>query len=78
MKFEINDIITIDEEDFFVASQTERQNINYVFLIKTNDNEDLLEEFDIVALNDDNTLSEVVDNEIYAELYEEFIGKMKK
>lgn len=77
MKFEFDDIITIDEEDYYVAGQTKKDNKDYIFLIKTNEEEELLEEFDIVLLNDDNTLSEIEEDDVYASLYEEFIGKIE-
>lgn len=77
MKFEIDDIITIDEDDYYVANKIDKNSESYVFLIKTNEKEDLLEEFDILLLNSDNTLSEVIDDLLFASLYEEFIGNLK-
>ncbi len=75
MKFVINDIIKVDEDDYYVADMIKYNNKSYAYLIKTDENEELTEEFDIVLVNDDYTLSEV-DNELFSELNEMFIEKV--
>lgn len=73
MNFEIDDIITIEENNYFVSKISEKETKKYIFLIKLDENEEPLEEIDIVLLNEDNTLSEISD-ELYSKLYEEFLN----
>lgn len=75
MKFVENDIITIDQEDYYVASIVPKDGKNYAYIIKATEDEELTEEFDVLLINDDNTLSEVVDNKIFAAICHEVAGE---
>lgn len=78
MKFIEEDILTIDNEDFLVASKLVENNETYVLLIKIDKDENLSEEYDIVkeeTIDNDTKLVEITNDELFASLCEKFFNQ---
>lgn len=79
MKFEKEDIITIDSEDFVIADIEEIEGVKYFFTIKVDEDENLEEEFDVLKecqVEGELKLKTVDDDVLYSSLIEKFVKKL--
>lgn len=79
MKFEKEDIITIDSENFVIADIEEIEGVKYFFTIKVDEDENLEEEFDVLKecqVEGELKLKTVDDDVLYSSLIEKFVKKL--
>ena len=79
MKFEKEDIITIDSENFVIADIEEIEGVKYFFTIKVDEDENLEEEFDVLKecqVDGELKLKTVDDDVLYSSLIEKFVKKL--